>query len=341
MSTLFRSRAPLRIGIGGGGTDCDPYRSTYGGICLNATINKYVYVTLQETDSPDIEINSLDFDTQIKFKPEERLAYDGNLDLVKAVINHMNPHSKRRTGYKLWIQSDVPPGSGLGTSSSLCVALLKIFDHYFQTNMDVYELMDAAIKIERYDLKLLGGFQDQVAAAWGGINFIEFTPSEILVTPLRLKPATLDELENSLMLVYTGKTHVSEKIIEEQNLNLKNNLNKQHFDDIKGYAKLMKRALLRNKLYDFAQLLDMGWQAKKQLAQSITNPEIDKMYEKARRKGVLGGKMCGAGAGGFLLLFTDWMRKAKVAEAVESCGGIVTPFKLEWEGAKSWTYKGL
>lgn len=339
MTVLIRARSPLRIGLGGGGTDVNPYRSECGGVCLNATINKYVYATLQETDSPDIEINSLDFDTQIKFKPEERPSYDGNLDLVKATINHMNSHAKRRTGYKLWLQSDLPPGSGLGTSSSLCVAVLKLFNHYFQANMDVHELTDAAIKVERYDLKLLGGFQDQVAAAWGGINFIEFTPSDILVTPLRLKPATLDELESSLMLVYTGKTHTSEKIIEEQNENFEKNLNREYFDEIKGYAKLMKRALLRNKLYDFARLLDMGWQAKKRLADSVSNLAIDRMYEKARRTGCLGGRILGAGGGGFLLLFVDWMRKAKVAEAVTECGGTVTPFKLEWEGAKSWTFK--
>ena len=335
MSTLIRSKAPLRISFAGGGTDVPPYPQERGGAVLSVTINKYAYASLLPADDDAITVHSLDYDIVAKYHGEADLAYNGELDLVKAAIRRL---AVQKTGLHLFLHSDAPPGSGLGSSSTLVVALVGLFRPWLRQPLTDYQIAELAYQIERLDLGIKGGMQDQYAAAFGGVNFIEFTDKAVIVNPLRVSPDRLNELEYNLLLCYTGRTRVSANIVARQTESFiaKRKEVVRALDAQKEMAIQMKNALLKGQLDDFGHLLHEAWQTKKHLDPAITTPEIDAMYETGRKEGALGGKILGAGGGGYLLLYCPFDRKHVVAAALERLGGQVVNFGFELRGLQTW-----
>ncbi len=333
---VIRSKAPLRISFAGGGTDIKPYMDEYGGCVLSATIDKCAYGSLRVRDDQAIRVESLDYDIVAKYNLDFNLAYDGELDLVKAVVNNLNGYSKQ--GLDFFIHSDAPPGSGLGSSSTMVVALIGLLKHYHRLPLTDYEMAQIAYQIERGDLKIAGGMQDQYAAVFGGFNFIEFTRNAVIVNPLRIQQATVNELEYRLLLVYTGRTRLSSNIIKSQvdSYEKKEETVIDAMAEIKSLAIEMKNALLQARLAEFGHLLHEAWLHKQKMAQNITNSEIDTLYAKAREKGAMGGKILGAGGGGYLLLFCEFGKKHIVAEEMERLGAQAVDFHFVDHGLQTW-----
>jgi len=333
-----RSKAPLRISFGGGGTDVPPYPQERGGVTLNTTINKYAYATLMPMEGKEIKVTSLDYDIVAKYRTDRELAYDGKLDLVKATLKRLCPDRAMH----LYLHSDAPPGSGLGSSSTMCVALVAAIQHHLRSPMTDYELADLAYRIERVDLGIAGGLQDQYAATFGGFNLTEFYGDRVVVNPLRIKMDTLNELEYRLLLCYTGSTRLSANILREQTQSFVDKKKDvvDSLDYIKELAIQMKNALLRNELDRFGDLLHEGWVHKRRLASAITNPGIDALYDIARENGALGGKLLGAGGGGYLLLFCEFDKRHMVAERLEAAGGQLVDFGFEKRGVQTWEVPG-
>jgi D-glycero-alpha-D-manno-heptose-7-phosphate kinase len=334
---MIRSRAPLRLTFGGGGTDVSPYMEERGGAVLSVTIDKYAYASARVTpDDTGVSVHSLDYDVVAKYHAEDDLAFDGSLDLVKAVLKRMDTEP-RRAGLEVFLHSDAPPGSGLGSSSTVTVALLGVFRHWHNLPMTDYELAELAWEIERIDLGIAGGRQDQYAAVFGGVNFIEFSRRGVVVNALRVKESVLNELQYRCLLCYTGRTRMSDNIIRQQTDNFKQDPRAAAaMDRIKAIAVDMKAALLRGRLHEFGQLLDEGWQNKKRMASPITTPHIDEMYAEARKSGAVGGKVTGAGGGGYMLFLCEFDRKHKVAERLEQLGGQIVEFAFEYRGLQTW-----
>ena len=333
---MVRSRAPLRISFGGGGTDVPPYPEEKGGAVLNVTINKYSYGTLLPTGPEDgIEVESLDYDIVAKYQTEGDLVFDGKLDLIKAVLKNMG----LKGGAKLFLHSDAPPGSGLGSSSTMAVTLVGLLKHYLKIPMTDYDVAEKAYEIERKDLGIPGGLQDQYAATFGGFNYIEFLKDKVIVNPLKIRRDILNELEYHLLLCYTGSSRISANIINDQIDGFK----KREvdvvtaLDETKRLAIDMKNALLKGELNNFGKLLHEAWQHKRNFSNKITNPVIDHLYKVAREKGAVGGKILGAGGGGYMLLYCDFQKKHKIAEALEKAGGQIVEFGFEFKGLRTWS----
>ncbi|MCL4534264.1 MAG: GHMP kinase [Bacteroidetes bacterium] len=336
---IVRSRAPLRLSFCGGGTDVPPYPEERGGVVLSTTINKYAFASLVPQAGADLKVTSLDYDTIAKYHLEDGLVYDGELDLVKAAVHRLNPE---RQGLDLFIHTDAPPGSGLGSSSAMAVALVGAFQRWRRLPVMAYDVAELAYRIERVDLGIKGGMQDQYAATFGGFNFIEFRGDDVIVNPLRIEPSLLDELEYRLLLCYTGKTRLSAHILDRQ-INAyvgKHGEVVRALDAMKDLAIQMKNALLLGRLDAFGELLDVAWGHKKKLDAQISNDQIDELYELARKNGALGGKILGAGGGGYLLLYCQFDRKHKVAEALERIGGQVVDFGFDLRGLQTWEVNG-
>ncbi len=341
---ILRSKAPLRISFAGGGTDVSPYPEEKGGAVLNCTIDKFAFVTLEAV--PDgagtTAVESLDYNMTLNFERPSDLVYNGDLDVVKAALKVLRPGARvpqSKDSLRLFLHSDAPPGTGLGTSSTMCVALVGAFQHYLREPWTSYDVAELAYRIEREELGLKGGRQDQYAAAFGGFNFIEFSGTKTVVNPLRIDPEVMNELAYRLLLCYTGTGHYSNDIIERQQ---RSYLEKRvdtvtALDATKRLAIDMKNELLRGNLDEMGRLLDEGWQHKKQFTEGISNERIDSFYTRAREAGALGGKLLGAGGGGYILLFCDVARRAKVAKAVQAAGGRVSDFSLEMEGLQTWS----
>jgi D-glycero-alpha-D-manno-heptose-7-phosphate kinase len=341
---IVRSKAPLRISFGGGGTDVSPYFEEFGGAVLSTTINKYAYATLSTRDDPSITVNSLDYDIVAKYLTDDRLVYDGELDLVKAVYNNVREccaqnGSLNGKGMDLFIHSDAPPGSGLGSSSTMVVALIGAFQKYLNLPLTDYDIARLAFKVERLDLAIKGGLQDQYAATFGGFNFIEFYESGVVVNPLRIHPDYLNELEYRMILCYTGKTRLSAHILDRQigSVEDKKPLVVEALHHSKQIAVDMKNALLQGHVEEFGDLLHVAWEYKKRLDPYITSSEIDELYDVARKNGATGGKILGAGGGGYLLLFCDFRKKHICAQKLEEIGGQVVQFGFDNNGLQNWS----
>jgi D-glycero-alpha-D-manno-heptose-7-phosphate kinase len=334
---IYRSRAPLRISFAGGGTDVSPYFETHGGVVLSTTINKYAYATISERRDADITVASLDYDTTAKYRSNEKLIYNGELDLVKAVLKRMRK-GKSKTGLDLFLHSDAPPGSGLGSSSTMVVALIGAFRAARNLPLTSYDIAELAYAIERVDLGIKGGMQDQYAATFGGFNLIEFNANTVVVNPLRISPDTMNELEYSLILCYTGRTRLSANILDRQISSVTQEkadvMESLHHS--KHIAIELKNALLRGRLCDFGSLLHEAWLEKKKLDTSITSSQIDELYAIARKNGVLGGKILGAGGGGYLLLYCDFRKKHIAAQKLEAAGGQIVQFGFDPYGLRTW-----
>ncbi len=331
---LIRSRAPLRISFAGGGTDVEPYPRERGGAVLSATMDKYAYATLRPRQDGQLCVKSLDYDVVARYNVNGRLPYDGELDLVKAVVRTMGGGS----GLDLFLHSDAPPGSGLGSSSTMVVALIGAFDRWLDRSLEEYEIARLAYQIERVELGVPGGWQDQFAAVFGGFNFIEFLGDEIVVNPLRIKRSILHELHYRLLLCYTGRTRLSGRILDRQ---IAGYVEKRRdvvaaLDAIKAITIQAKNALLQGRLDDFGRLLYEGWEQKKRLASGITDTSIDALYEVGVKAGAIGGKLLGAGGGGYLLFLCPFERKHLIAQALEEAGGQVVPFNFDLRGLQVW-----
>lgn len=348
----IRSKAPLRISFCGGGTDVPPFPEKYGGMVLSTTINKYAYATLIQTEEPETTVESIDYDIIAKYQREADLKYNGELDLVKAVlrnissIDNSSESQERETdfadignlGVNLLLHSDAPPGSGLGSSSTMAVALVGVFKHWLRHPLTDYELAELAYKLERIELKIEGGLQDQYAAVFGGFNFIEFRKDATIVNQLQINREILNELEYHLLLCYTGETRLSANIIKDQ----KSSVVQENADvlnalrETKSLTLEMKNALLRGQLLKFGELLHQTWEHKKQFSKSITSSHIDKLYEVARQNGAIGGKILGAGGGGYLLIFCEFKNKHRIARELEKLGGQIVRFSFEPHGLQTW-----
>ena len=284
-SFLVRAKAPLRISFAGGGTDVSPFPELEGGCVLSATINRYAWGTLRRRDDGQICINSLDFGTSLSYSSLDELVYDGEMDLPKGAINRLA--GDHRGGYDLFLHSDAPPGSGLGSSSAMMVALVGLLKEMHGQPLTDYEVADLAYDIERVDLGILGGMQDQYAAAFGGFNFIEFLADRVVVNPLKISADTLNELEYNMLLCDTGRVRLSSRIIEDQVRRYQdgNADTMTALRDLKALTLEMKNALLRRQLDDFGRLLDEEWRHKRRMSDRISSPNSTSCTRSRSRKG--------------------------------------------------------
>lgn len=334
-ASYVRARAPLRLSFCGGGTDVSPYPEEHGGMVLSATINQYAYASLRPRRDSRLTLASLDYDVVARYDHPRRMRFDGNLDLIKAVVRAF----RVRRGADLWVHSDAPPGSGLGSSSTLVVALIGAMAEWAGRPMSGYEVAELAYRIERVDMGLSGGRQDQYAAAFGGFNFIEFHADATVVNPLRIRPEVLNELEYRLLLCYMGQTRQSARIIERQTASYRQGRRPvvQALHRLKRETLEMKKALLLGKVDAIGELLHQAWENKKKLDADISNSRVDRLYQLARKQGAIGGKMPGAGGGGYFLFLTRFDRKHRVAAVLEKHGGQVVPFQFERRGLLTWS----
>ncbi len=341
MRKLYRSKAPLRLGLAGGGTDVAPYSDLYGGAVLNATINKYAYATIIPRNNGKIVFKSLENGKFLEYPSAEHLEIDGELDLLKGIYNRVvKDFSKAPLSFELSTIVDAPPGSGLGTSSTLVVTILGAFAEWLKLPLGEYDMARLAYEIERVDLQWAGGKQDQYAATFGGVNFMEFYNGEkVVVNPLRIRSEYLDELAYNLVLFNTETSRMSSEIIARQSKNIAENdpmsLDATH--KLKIQAMMMKEAILRGELDKIGEILDYGWQNKKQLAPGITNHMIDELYATAMKNGASGGKISGAGGGGFILFYCPNNSRHKVIDALAKYSVVPHPYEFTPSGLKSWS----
>ena len=332
---LIRAKAPLRISFAGGGTDVPPFPEREGGLVLNATINRYAYGSLTARDDDQIAVESHDYGMTARFGVDEPLVFDGKLDLVKAAIRRF---AGGGSGFDLSLHSNAPPGSGLGSSSAMMVALIAVLAERSGQGLTDYEMAEHAYELERRDLGIKGGLQDQYAAAFGGFNFIEMTGDRVVVNPLRVAEDVVLELEHNLLLVFTGTTRTADHIIEDQTSRFEAGEEDAlaGLREQKALAVEMKNALLQRRLRDFGDLLHTAWEAKKKMSGRISNPRIDEIYEQARAAGALGGKVTGAGGGGYVLLYCHPDAKHRVAQRMIDMDASVTEFAFEPSGVRTW-----
>lgn len=331
-----RGRAPLRISFGGGGTDVSPYCDECGGAVLSTTVNRFAFATLRPSDN--IQIHSVDYGVTVSYRIDEEFTSSGALDLASAVVNHFRRIGALTEGIELFLHNDAPPGSGLGSSSAMVVAIVRAFGEYLRLPLDPYAVADLAYRIERIDAGQTGGRQDQYAAAFGGVNFMEFHLDRNIVHPLRLPQDVLNELQYRLVCAYIGRPRQSNKIIERQILNYREKQTKavNAMNTLKSICFEMRDALLRWDLSRFGTLLHESWQAKREMADGITNETIDSIYAAARSAGALGGKISGAGGGGFMFFLCDPLKRTNVQKALLALDCIPNELAISEEGSVSW-----
>lgn len=340
---LIRSRAPLRLGLAGGGTDVSPYCDEFGGAILNATIDYYAYAGLEPLNNGHVEFLSADLNQFAQYPAEPHLEMDSNLDLFKAVYNHVVKHYNdgKPLSVRMSTRVDMPAGSGLGSSSTVVVAMLKAFAEWMSLPLDDYEIAHTAYVIEREEAGLQGGKQDQYAAAFGGFNFMEFGRNgQVLVNPLRIKEWVVSELEASLLLYFTGKSRTSANIIHEQSQNVRERkeMALEAMHSIKEEAFRMKECLLRGDFQSLHAVLRRSWESKKRMASQITNEHIERLYACALDAGAYCAKISGAGGGGFMIFLIDPIEKDKVAAALRAHhdGGTAYSCHFTGGGVQAW-----
>lgn len=336
-----RSRAPLRLGLAGGGTDLSPFCDEHVGYVMNATVGLYAYVHLAPRLDGKILFDSAEQGIQFETEalPEVQI-HPGTMlhcGVYNRIIKEFN--GGRPVSLSVRTTVDVPAGSGLGGSSALVVALVEAFRAYFGLPLGEYDLARLAFEIERSELGVAGGKQDQYAAAFGGFNFMEFYEDpRVVINPLRIKPVIVQELEASLVLYYTGRSRSSAHVIEDQRAQISER-NEKSFEamcSLKREALQMKEALLQGRLDDIAQIMHRGWLAKKNTAASVSNEEIERVLGIALENGALAGKVSGAGGGGFVLILADPAERHRVVDALSKEPGRILPVTFTNEGVCSW-----
>lgn len=339
---IIRSKAPLRLGFAGGGTDVSPFCDKYGGCVLNATINLYAYCTIIPTDDNKITFYASDRGEKFKSESVSELPIDEILKLHKGVYNRIvkDFNNGKPLSFRMTTYADVPAGSGLGSSSTMVVALIRAYTEWLNLPLGDYDMAHLAYQIERIDLGLSGGKQDQYAATFGGLNFMEFYENgKVIVNPLRIKSWLKNELENSIFIYFLGVSRDSAKIIEEQIKNTEKN-NKGSIDamfELKEITLRMKEAILKGDFDVFAECLNSGWNAKKKMASVISNKEIEEAYEYVMKNGGKAAKISGAGGGGFMMIAVDPIKKFELMQALRKRGGMVLDPNIIEKGSQGWT----
>lgn len=338
---IVRARAPLRLGLAGGGTDVSPYCDIHGGYVLNATIDRYAYAVIKTLDGPVVRIVATDQQTEEAMPADVPFSLNGKLNLHRAVYNHVVQNLNGGVPIPLELSTfcDAPPGSGLGSSSTLVVAMIRAFVELLNLPLDDYTIAHMAYQIERVDCRLQGGRQDQYSATFGGFNFMEFYANErAVINPLRIKNWIICELEASLILFFTGVSRESAHIIADQSNNVKsgaaNALEAMH--GIKREALLMKETLLRGDFGGFVDSMRLGWENKKRSAKTVSNPHIDAIYDATIQAGALAGKVSGAGGGGFMLFFVPTEKRMDVIRALNSFKGQISNCHFTKYGTQAW-----
>ncbi len=341
MNTLVRSKAPLRLGLAGGGSDVAPYCDLYGGAVLNATIDLASFCTIELTQDDEVVFVASDRGEEFRASSAEQFSYDGLLDLHKGVYNRVVREFNKGEPLSLCVTtySDAPAGSGLGSSSTMVVAILTAYAELLRLPLGEYDVAHMAFEIERRDIGLRGGAQDQYAATFGGVNFMEFHEQDrVIVNPLRVKKWILSELQASLVLYYTGVSRSSDKIIAQQIKSYQSGAGQsiEAVHQLKADATQMKEAVLRGNIRRFGEILGRSWETKRKLADQISNPEIEEVMEVARKAGAWAGKVSGAGGGGFIMFVVDPVERIQLVQALRHLNGEVVPFQFEPHGAAAW-----
>jgi D-glycero-alpha-D-manno-heptose-7-phosphate kinase len=339
---IVRSRAPLRLSFAGGGSDLPAYYEIHGGAVLNASVDIYAYCTIEEVDNKiifeaaDLEVG-ISYDLQAEIK-------DCPLKLHQGIYNRMIKDFNNGKPLSIAVKTycDAPVGSGLGSSSTLSVAIIKAYAEYLKLPLGEYEIANLAWSIERQDLGLNGGKQDQYASTFGGLNFIEFfEDNRVIVNPLRLKPNFVSELESSLVLYFTGKSRESGMIIDEHNKNFAANdkASLEAIHGIKRLSVLTKESLLKSDIKSFAKNIEESWFLKKSCSSRISNPHIESIYDTAKTNGAIGGKVSGAGGGGFMMFIVEPTQRMHLIKSLEDRNdpnGFVLNCHLTPHGGMSW-----
>jgi D-glycero-alpha-D-manno-heptose-7-phosphate kinase len=345
-SFIARSRAPLRLGLAGGGTDVPPYSDQFGGLALNVTIEKFAYASIAPRDDARIELVAADTDLRWSGPVAPELATRPGLALHVGVYNRIvrDFNGGHPLSVTITTCSEAPPGSGLGSSSTIVVALVQAFCELLSLPLGEYDIAHLAHDIERVDLCLAGGKQDQYAATFGGLNFMEFYGDRVIVNPLRIKQETKAEMEASLVLYFTGVSRESANIIKEQSANVANGESDPlaALHEVKTEAVRMKEAVLRGDFHAFARSMADAWESKKRMAKNISNPMIDELYKVAINAGAKAGKVSGAGGGGFMMFFVDPVDRPRVMRTLSAhsqLNGHVLNCTFTDIGAQSWRKK--
>jgi D-glycero-alpha-D-manno-heptose-7-phosphate kinase len=337
----------LRLGLAGGGTDLSPYCDQYGGAVLNTTIDRYAYAFIEPSDDGRIHFVAPDLDIAESFEcgltELSRCRLGLHAGVARRMLTAFGDGAVRPMRVTSYV--DAPPGSGLGSSSALVVALVEAFTGLLAAPLGPYDVAHLAFEIERVDLGLAGGKQDQYAATFGGTNFIEFHAGDrVIVNPLRIARAVLSELETSMVVCFTGVSRRSEAIIVEQQRGMSDSKGGKEATDVldslhqlKRDAQEMKEALLRGEIPRMADILNRSWAAKKRTASGISTGRIETLYELAFANGAIGGKVSGAGGGGFMMFIVPPDRRIPVVRALNEAGGTASGIHLTRQGAESWT----
>ena len=341
-SSVIRARAPLRLGLAGGGTDLSPYCEMYGGAILNVTIDRHAYAFIAPPNDGKTSFSALDSGMKEVFDPEEAMSAKATLILHQGVYTRIVREFLGGVPAPLSIQStvDAPPGSGLGSSSALVVALVEAFRARYALPLGRYEIAHLAWDIERNDLGLMGGRQDQYAAAFGGVNFIEFlTNDRVIVNPLRLVPGAIEEIESSIVICFTGQSRNSHDIIVQQTngVSASNSSAIEAMHELKADANEMKRAFVHGDLRRMADVLHNSWNAKRKSADGVSNTVIDEFHAVATRHGALAGKISGAGGGGFMMFFVRPEDRQRLIAALRAAGGDAGIVAFTHTGSVTWT----
>jgi len=340
-SEKIRARAPLRLGLAGGGTDLSPYCDQFGGAVLNATIDRYAFASFLPREDGRVVFEADDIGISEVFEPGAPL--HSELVLHRGVYERMirEHNGGRRIGMTIKTTVDAPAGSGLGSSSALVVALVNGMRSVLGAPLGDYDIAHLAYEIERVDLGLSGGRQDQYAAAFGGVNYIEFLENDrVIVNPLRVSDAICNELESSLVVCFSGRSRSSADIIDRQTAGMKtaNHGTMEAMHKLKADAAEMKRALLVGDIDAMAQILNASWKAKKATASGVSTDTLDQLFDMAMANGALAGKVSGAGGGGFMFFLVHPENRHRLIRSLDQAGGQASPVKLTHRGCETWRY---
>ena len=317
---IYRSKVPFRISFGGGGTDMPEYCKYHTGAVINTTIRLFTHTSLVLRDDTKVTFKWINKDEFEEHEFSDNLDCSYGLKLFKATHNHIcKQYNIEPIGYDIVSNQDVPTGSGLGTSSTLIVSLIGVYMELFNLPLGEYDIAEMAIQIERVELKENGGKQDQYAAAFGGFNYMEFKGDDVIVNPLRIKDSVQDEMENNVVLYFTNFTRNSSDVLSEQiqKMKDKNKTSTLSLHALVEQAKLMKDCLIKGAIDDLGEILDYGFQQKKMLAKGISTPQIELLYKTALEAGATGGKISGAGGGGFMFFYCPNNTKYDVIKALD------------------------
>ena len=320
----------MRISLGGGGTDLEAYYGTYGGCVISTAINKYFYAIITTDESDDLQVISADYRTLFRHSPYQDLFWNGDLALPKAVLHHFGI----RRGLNLFVASEVPPGTGLGSSSAAAVTLVRAISTLVDQPMTRQQVAELACSIEIRKMGMPIGKQDQYASAFGGFNSITFSSQGVSVEPVRIAPEVRHTLEQRLMLFFTGSSRESTSILKHQRKSTEEQDGTvlQALHNIKQVAIEVRACLERGDLDEFARLLDYSWQEKRRLAPGLSTGFIDECYELALQNGAGAGKITGAGGGGFLLLYCQESKQEAVTRVLEDRGLKRMNFRFDQQG---------